>query len=83
MMVSPKSQYKENMSDVIVLIVSGLVGIATLIVSKWRCRYVTTYDANGLETHVSACGFTDQVLVPEKVIEQVEVRPGTVLVVKK
>ena len=53
------------MSDVIVLIVSGLVGIATLIVSKWRCRYVTTYDANGLETHVSACGFTDQVLVPE------------------
>ena len=71
------------MSDVIVLIVSGLVGITTLIVSKWRCRYVTTYDANGLETHVSACGFTDQVLVPEKVIEQVEVRPGTVLVVKK
>ena len=79
----PKSQYKQKMSDVIVLIVSGLVGIATLIVSKWRCRYVTTYDANGLETHVSACGFTDQVLVPEKVIEQVEVRPGTVLVVKK
>ena len=82
-MVSPKSPYKQKMSDVIVLIVSGLVGIATLIVSKWRCRYVTTYDANGLETHVSACGFTDQVLVPEKVIEQVEVRPGTVLVVKK
>ena len=62
------------MSDVIVLIVSGLVGIATLIVSKWRCRYVTTYDANGLETHVSACGFTDQVLVPEKAFEQVEVQ---------
>ena len=82
-MGSPKSQYKQQMSDVIVLIVSGLVGIATLIVSKWRCRYVTTYGANGLETHVSACGFTDQVLVPEKVIEQVEVRPGTVLVVKK
>ena len=79
----PKSPYKQKMSDVIVLIVSGLVGIATLIVSKWRCRYVTTYDANGLETHVSACGFTDQVLVPEKVIEQVEVRPGSVLVVKK
>ena len=82
-MVSPKSPYKQKMSDVIVLIVSGHVGIATLIVSKWRCRYVTTYDANGLETHVSACGFTDQVLVPEKVIEKVEVRPGTVLVVKK
>ena len=60
-----------KMSDVIVLIVSGLVGIATLIVSKSRCRYVTTYDANGLETHVSACGFTDQVLVPEKAFEQV------------
>ena len=59
------------MSDVIVLIVSGLVGIATLIVSKCRCRNVTTYNANGLETHVSACDFTDQVLVPEKVIEQV------------
>ena len=72
-----------KMSDVIVLIVSGLVGIATLIVSKWRCRYVTTYDANGLETHVSAYGFTDLVLVPEKVIEQVEARPGTVLVAKK
>ena len=82
-MDSPKSPYKQKMSDVIVLIFSGLVGLATLIVSKWRCRYVTTYDANGLETRVSACGFTDQVLVPEKVIEQVEVRPGTVLVVKK
>ena len=79
----PKSPYKQKMSDVIVLIVSGPVGIATLIVSKWRCRYVATYAANGLETHVSACGFTDQVLVPEKVIEQVEARPGTVLVVKK
>ena len=44
---------------------------------------MTSYDANGLETHVSACGFTDQALVPEKVIEQVEVRPGAVLVVKK
>ena len=72
-----------KMSDVIVLIVSGLVGTATLIVSKWRCRYVTTYDANGLETHVSACGFTDQVLVPEKAFEQVEIRPGSILVVKK
>ena len=85
-MVLPKSQYKhriDTMSDVIVLIVSGLVGVATLIVSKWRCRYVTSYDANGLETHVIACGFTDQVLVPEKVIEQVEVRPGSILVVKK
>ena len=82
-MVSPKSPYKQKMSDVIVLIVSGLVGLATLIVSKWRCRYVTTYDANGLEMHVCACGFTDQVLVPEKAFEQVEVRPGTVLVVKK
>ena len=71
------------MSDVIVLIVSGLVGTATLIVSKWRCRYVTTYDSNGLETHVSACAFTDQVLVQEKAIEQAEVRPGSVLVVKK
>ena len=39
--------------------------------------------ANGLETHVSACSFTDQVLVPAKAFEQVEVRPGTVLVVKK
>ena len=82
-MVSPESPYKQKMSDVIVLIASGLVGIATLIVSKWRCRYVTTYDANGIETHVSACGFTDQFLVPEKVIEQVEVRLGSVLVVKK
>ena len=71
------------MSDVIVLIVSGLVGIATLIVSKLRCRYVTVYGANGLETHVSACGYTDQVLVEPKTIEQVEVRPGSVLVVKK
>ena len=79
----PKSPYKQKMSDVIVLIVSGLVGLPTLIVSKWRCRYATTYDANGLETHVSACGFTDQVLVQEKAIEQVEVRPGAVLVVKK
>ena len=79
----PKSPYKQKMSDVIVLIVSGLVGIATLIVSKWRCRYVTAYDANGIETHVSACGFTDQVLVPEKAFGQVEVRPVTVLVVKK
>jgi len=70
------------MSDVIVLIVSGLVGIATLIVSKLRCRYVTTYDSNG-ETHVSACGFTDQILVPEKNFEQVEIRPGSILVVKK
>ena len=83
MTVSPKSPYKKEVSDVIVLIVSDLVGIATLIVSKWRCRYVTTFDANGLETHVSACGFTVQVLVPEKAFEQVEVRPGTVLVVKK
>ena len=82
-MDSPKSPYKQKMSDVIVLIVSGLVGLATLIVSKWSCRYVATSDANGLETHVSACGFTDQVLVPEKAFEQVEVRPGTVLVVKK
>ena len=82
-MASPKSPYKQKISDVIVLIAPGLVGLATLIVSKWRCRYVTTYDANGLETHVSACGFTDQVLVPEKAFEQVEVRPGTVLVVKK
>ena len=71
------------MSDVIVLIVTSLVGIATLIVSKLRCRYVTVNDASGLETHVSACGYTDQVLVQEKTIEQVEVRPGSVLVVKK
>ena len=83
MTVLPKSPYKQKMPDVIVLIVPGLVGIATLIVSKWRCRYVATYDANGLETHVSASGFTDQVLVPEKAFEQVEVRPGAVLVVKK
>ena len=75
--------YKQKMSDVIVLIVSGLAGAATLIVSKWRCMYVATYGANGLETHVSACGCTDQVLVPEKSIEQVEVRPGAVLIVKK
>ena len=53
------------MSDVIVLVVSGLVGIATLIVSRLRCRYVTVYDANGLETHVSACGYTDGQLLQE------------------
>ena len=82
-MASPKSPYKQKMSDVVVLVVSVLVGIATLIVSKWRCRYVTTYDANGLEMHVRACGFTDQVLIPEKAFEQVEVRQGTVLVVQK
>ena len=78
----PKSPYKQKMSDVIVLIFSGLVGIATWIYVT-NCRYVTTYDANGLETHVSACGFTDQVLVPEKAFEQVEIRPGSILVVKK
>ena len=45
---------------------------------------MTTYNSNGLETHVSsACGFTDQVLVPEKAFEQVDVRSGAVLVVKK
>ena len=44
---------------------------------------MTTYDSNGLETHVSACGFTDQVLVPQKAFEQGVVRPGAVLVVKK
>ena len=36
-----------------------------------------------IQMHVSACGFADHVLVPEKAIEQVEVRPGAVLVVKK
>ena len=71
------------MLDVIVVFISACVGIATLIVSRLRCRDVTTYDSNGLETHVSACGFTDQVLVPEKAIEQVDVRPAAVLIVKK
>ena len=79
----PKSLYKRKMSDVIVVLISACVGIATLIVSRLQCRYVTSYDSNGLETHVSACGLTDQVLVPEKAFGQVDVRPGAVLVVKK
>ena len=71
------------MGDAVIVLISACVGIATLVFSRLRSRYVTTYDSNGLETHVSACGFTDQVLVPEKVLEQVDVRPGAVLVVKK
>ena len=71
------------MSDVIVVLISVCVGIATLIVSRLRCMYVTTHDSNGLETHVSACGFSDQVLVPEKAFEQVDIRLGAALVVKK
>ena len=71
------------MSDVIVVLINACVATATLIMSRLRCRYVTTYDSNGLETHVSVCGFTDQVLVPEKAFEQVDVRTGAALVVKK
>ena len=71
------------MGDVVIMLISACVGIATLVLSRLRCRYVTQIDGNGLGPHVSACGFTDQALVPEKAIEQVEVRPGAVLVVKK
>ena len=71
------------MSDVVIVLISACVGIATLIFSRLRCRYLTQIDAHGLETHVSACGFTDQALVPERAVEEIHPRPGSVLVVKR
>jgi hypothetical protein len=71
------------MTDVVIVAISAAVGIATLILSRLRCRYVETTDANGDRTHVSGCGFTDKALISESAVETVTPAPGSILILKK
>ncbi len=47
-------------TDVVIVAISAAVGIATLILSRLRCRYVETTNEHGDRTQVSGCGFTDK-----------------------
>jgi hypothetical protein len=73
------------MTDVIVVAISAAVGIATLIFSRLRCRFVTTTNEHGDSTQISACGFTDKPLVADKdnLVETYTPSPGSILVLKK
>lgn len=70
------------MTDVIVVAISAAVGIATLIFSRLRCRYVNTTNEHGEQTQVSGCGFTDVPLV-DKDIETVVPLPGGIVVLRR
>jgi hypothetical protein len=71
------------MTDVVIVAISAAVGIATLILSRLRCRYVETTNEHGDRTHVSGCGFTEAPLVDDKAIETVTPAPGSILILKK
>ena len=71
------------MADVVIVAISACVGIATLIFSRTRCRYVDTVNENGERTQISACGFTDKALIDDKVVESFTPKPVSVLIVKK
>jgi hypothetical protein len=71
------------MTDVIVVAISAAVGIATLIFSRTRCRYVETINEHGDRTQISGCGFSDKPLTDEKMVETFTPSPGSILVLKK
>ena len=71
------------MTDVIVVAISAAVGIATLIFSRLRCRYVNTTNEHGDQTQVSACGFSDKPLIDDKVVDTFTPSPGSLLLPKQ
>ncbi len=71
------------MTDVVIVAISAAVGIATLILSRLRCRYVETTNVNGERTHISGCGFTDKPLISESAVETVTPTSGSILILKK
>lgn len=71
------------MGDFGVVVVSAIVGVALAIIAKIRCRHVVMVDANGVESYIDACGFSDQPIVPESMVEEVHPRPGSVLLMKR
>jgi hypothetical protein len=71
------------MTDVIVVAISAAVGIATLVFSRLRCRFVTTTNEQGEQTQISGCGFTDVPLVNDKDVETIVPDPGSILVLRR
>ena len=71
------------MGDFGVVLVSALVGVALAIIAKIRCRHVVMLHPDGGETVINACGFSENAIVPESMVEEIHPRPGSVLVLKK
>jgi hypothetical protein len=73
------------MGDLAIVIVSAIVGILTLALSRLRCFCVSQDDENGYVSHTQGFGFTDTSIFPSSSrIEQVNPeRDGNVLIFRK